>query len=227
MAEATANSLVNRLAATDPTTIVDIGCGWAELLLRLLSTCQDAHGHGIDHDSTLIARAKANAKRRSLSDRAEFTTEVRTPIPSDLALCIGAEHVFGTAAEALSALTAWVHPGGHLAFGTLFWEQPPSSQQLTDFGHLATLPELVSQASVSGWQVGDMRTASLEDWDDFEFRFAADWEQQAISASTLEETNMKRQTYDSYIADYVNRRGVLGFAYLILRPRAEHRPNPS
>ena len=72
LSEARASRLVGRLARTAPATVLDIGCGWGELMLRILEAVPAATGTGIDLNEDDLARGRANAKSRGLAQRVEF-----------------------------------------------------------------------------------------------------------------------------------------------------------
>jgi predicted RNA methylase len=62
--------MIRRLTShTDVTTVLDIGCGWGEFMLRLLEATPGAMGIGIDLNDEDLARGRANAEARNLSDR--------------------------------------------------------------------------------------------------------------------------------------------------------------
>ena len=63
-----ANRLAADLAATGPATVVDYGCGWGELLLRVLAAAPQATGVGIDIQGADLARARESAEKRDLSN---------------------------------------------------------------------------------------------------------------------------------------------------------------
>lgn len=69
MDDTTAAALVEEVSLSEPKQVIDVGCGWAELLLRVLEACPQATGIGIENDASLIARAIENASSRGLSDR--------------------------------------------------------------------------------------------------------------------------------------------------------------
>ena len=50
LSEARAARIVARLAGIGPRTVLDIGCGWGELMLRILAAAPDATGLGLDTD---------------------------------------------------------------------------------------------------------------------------------------------------------------------------------
>lgn len=216
MTNETADRLVAELAATNPSAIADVGCGWGELLLRLAAACPEADAVGVDNDETLLERARGNAAGRSLQNRVTFQTDLGSLEPSDVVVCIGAEHVFGSVGDALSGLQGLVRPGGRLLFGTLFWEQTPTPELATEFAGVAQLIELFHATSNAGWRALALKTASLDDWDRFEFGFMRDWEQVVMATRTKAEAADASLAADDYRTSYLQRRGILGFAFLTL-----------
>ncbi len=219
MTDATADRIVAQLAAKTPSRILDIGCGWAELLLRLLAACPAATGHGIDHDDSLIERASAHAADRKLADRVTFSPDVEAATDdesADLVLNLGAEHVFGTLDDALGALRDFVKPGGHLLLGTQFWEALPTPALIESIGELPTLEGLIDRAAATGWRPLDLSVSTPDDWDHFEFGFMRDWEQFVMQPETSEQAALAQRAADEYRPAYFERRGILGFAFLTL-----------
>jgi len=211
MTDATADQLVRDLASISPTKIVDVGCGWAELLLRLLAACPEATGVGVDHDDAHLERARVNAANRGLEARVEFVEgldaiRVGPERPVDLIVCVGSEHVVGTRGEALAACADLLVDDGHLLLGTAFWHEEPTSELLADFGELPSLEELLAAIGAEGWRRLNLTVATIQDWDRFEFGFMRDWEEVGDAAAA-----------DAYRQKYFSRRGVLGFAYMLLR----------
>ena len=119
LSEARASRLVGRLARTAPATVLDIGCGWGELMLRILEAVPAATGTGIDLNEDDLARGGANATSRGLAQRVEFVAGSATGTtakPADLVLCLGASHALsnkeppGHTPEALRFLRRLVTP---------------------------------------------------------------------------------------------------------------------
>src|SRR5215467_4878418 len=69
---ARADRLVADLAALGPSTVIDLGCGWGELLLRIVTASPTAQGIGVDTHLPDIERGRANAAARHVSDRVTF-----------------------------------------------------------------------------------------------------------------------------------------------------------
>ena len=69
LSQARAARLTERLTRSNPGTVLDIGCGWGELMLRILAAAPDATGVGIDLDADDLARGRACAEARGLASR--------------------------------------------------------------------------------------------------------------------------------------------------------------
>src|SRR4051794_195321 len=69
LSETRADAIAARLAAGRPGSVLDVGCGWAELLLRVVARAPDATGVGVDTDERVLARGRSAARERGLADR--------------------------------------------------------------------------------------------------------------------------------------------------------------
>jgi len=95
LSEARAARIVDRLARTRPATVLDVGCGWGELMLRILAAVPGAAGTGIDISDADLARGRDNATARGLAGRVSFIEESAVSTargPADLVLCVGSTH---------------------------------------------------------------------------------------------------------------------------------------
>ena len=95
LSEARAARLVGRLTRARPATVLDLGCGWGELMLRILAAAPGATGTGVDHSGADLARGRDNAAARGLASRVSFIEESAVGTargPADLVLCVGASH---------------------------------------------------------------------------------------------------------------------------------------
>jgi cyclopropane fatty-acyl-phospholipid synthase-like methyltransferase len=232
LSEARAARIVERLTRTHPATVLDLGCGWGELLLRILDASPGAGGTGIDLDAADLARGRDNAVARGLADRVSFVEESAvgtTRGPADLVLCVGASHALSGAsprqatADALAEMRRLVNPGGRVFFGECFWEHPPTPAELaaawpdvTAEWHydLATLVELAISA---GFRPEWIETASLQEWDDFESGYMADVEEWLAGHQDHPEAAETRKQADEHLSVWLRgSRGLLGLAYLTL-----------
>src|SRR5580698_5318723 len=75
LSEPRAARLVARLARKRPASVLDLGCGWGELLLRVLDAVPGAVGTGIDLSAADLGRAQGNALTRGLDGRVSFLEE--------------------------------------------------------------------------------------------------------------------------------------------------------
>src|SRR5882757_495805 len=60
LSDGRAAQLIRSLGALDGQHVVDLGCGWAELLLRTVAAEPGATGHGVDRDAIAIEHGRAN-----------------------------------------------------------------------------------------------------------------------------------------------------------------------
>lgn len=221
---------VAECAAVAPRTIVDIGCGWGELLQRVTALVPEAKAHGIDGDAELLERGRAGARAKGIADRlafVEYQGEAWTE-PADLVICVGAAHVFGTGPEALRALYPLVEPGGRLLFGEMFWQREPTEADLaemwpdTSADEWLLLPDLVDAAVAAGLRPFRVEAVEQSEWDDFESQFLADKEIWLQAHPGHPEAAAIREQADAHRNWWLRgHRGLIGFAYLtLLKPVA-------
>jgi ubiquinone/menaquinone biosynthesis C-methylase UbiE len=136
-----ANRLVTELAAQTPATVIDLGCGWGELLLRILAATPGACGIGVDNHAPDVVRGRTNAAARGLSDRVAFIEGPAADHLSaaDIVISLGAYQAHGSIPEALGVLRKLVNPGGCLLFGVEFWEQPRRPRNSRRCGRVSPL----------------------------------------------------------------------------------------
>lgn len=177
------------LAAPVPAArALDVGCGKGEALVRVA----EAHGTaglGVDPNETFIADA-----RRRAADRAPGRVEFRAttleaaglaPDAFDTGLCIGSTHAFGDLRRTLRGLAALVRPGGHVLVGEGFWKQPPGAEYLALLG--GTEDEFTDHAGnlatvrAEGLEPVASHESTLDEWDDYEGRYAANVERHAAA----------------------------------------------
>ncbi|GHA85889.1 SAM-dependent methyltransferase [Streptomyces termitum] len=237
LSEERAARLVRRIAATGPADVLDIGCGWGELLLRVLDAVPGATGTGLDIEAGDLARGRALAEERGLGDRAVFAEEsargtARGPV--DAILCLGASQALcdpelpHDPARALRELRRLVRPGGVVVLGEGFWERTPTEEELAGMwpgarvGDHFPLGGLVDLAIGAGFRPVWIETAGREEWEEFESGYRYDAElwlaarpDHPLAAETRERVDRQRS---SWLNGY---RNVLGIAYLTLVATAE------
>jgi len=228
LSEERAARLTAELADARPEAVLDLGCGWGELLLRIVAATPGARGTGIDNYGPDITRGRDNAAARGLTDRVTFiegpAAEHIKGTSADLVLSIGAWHALGAAIpEALNMLRPLVNPGGRLLLAAEFWERPPTDDELSrmwpgvsrdDFTDIAGLTD---QAIALGFRPLRIESVTRGEWEDFESGIAADREEWLLAHPGHPRVDEVRGQLDK-ARDFWLRghRGLLGFAYLTL-----------
>ena len=140
IAEATADDMVERVASLgigSGSRVLDLGCGPAELLRRIVERT-GAAGVGVDTSPFALEEARARIARSPVGDRIELrladVNGMDRRAVHDLVLCIGP----GWDTGGWSGLAAWasgfVAPGGHLLLGEGAWRRRPTTDELRTVG---------------------------------------------------------------------------------------------
>ena len=103
LSEERASALVAALPISPGHHVLDLGCGWGELLLRILAAHPATTGTGVDTDKEALDRGVRAATRRGLHGRVEF---VEAPAETfvdvaDIVVCVASSHAFGGTGDAL------------------------------------------------------------------------------------------------------------------------------
>jgi SAM-dependent methyltransferase len=200
--------------------VLDLGCGWGEMLLRAIRDARSARGVGVDDEERYLRRARQTAVTRGVADRVTFAREDPTKCrrTADRVLCIGASSRWGTPGDALGRLRDNVTPGGRLLFGASFWTTRPPKPALEVLGAQSpSLPELAEDAVRTGWRPLYVDTATLAEWDAFEFSSNRELELLALADPGSPLARSARTMADDRRKEYLRRyRGALGYAYLVL-----------
>lgn len=217
--------LLRRCTDPAPSSVLDLGCGWATFLLDVLTHLPTARGTGVDRDATALERAAAEARRRGLEDRVELTVgdAAATSASADLVLSIGAYAAFGPLPAAVPALADRVRPGGRLLLGAEFWEVVPDESRLARMwegmtaADCLTLPALVDTATDAGLRPLHLGTVSPQEWEDYESDSVLDQELWLVEHPTHPDAARVRAAVDLRRSRWLDgHRGHLGFAYLLL-----------
>jgi SAM-dependent methyltransferase len=207
-----AANLIHQLAPQPGERVLDLGCGWGELLVHIVTSGPGIAGDGIDSSRAAIDRGRRSAPpsvRLHVGDAGAWDE------PADVIVCIGSSHAFGGVAGALAAIRRLLRPGGRALLGEGFWAKLPSAAALTGLGdateeELTELWVLLKLIGKSGMDVVHHEAADLDEWDDFESR----WCDGLWATGLPEAIAVADEHQHGYIHGY---RGTLGFAYLVLR----------
>ncbi|WP_225795106.1 SAM-dependent methyltransferase [Streptomyces aculeolatus] len=219
---------------TAPASVLDIGCGWGEFMLRFLEATPGSTGVGIDLNEEDLARGRAGAEARGLAERVRFVRESAVGTahgPADLVLCFGASHALSDApppehtSAALHALRRLVAPGGRVVLGEGIWQRPPTTAELSAMWPDASPTEhldlagLVDLAVAAGFRPAWIETAGDDEWEDFESAYQSDVEEWLAAHPDHPLAEETRDRVDRHRSMWLRGyRGVLGLAYLTLVP---------
>jgi SAM-dependent methyltransferase len=218
-----AELLLDRLEIPRDGSILDLGCGWGELLIRAVQAAGSTSvtGTGVDNDPGDIDRARRAAAVRGLGDRVRFVdaSAVGWSESADRVICIGASHVWGGSEAALAAIAQNVSADGRVLFGDGFWKRDPSRAAVAIFGQeVVDLGDLVRLAHATGWDVIHLSEADQLEWDDFESTWRAGRHRWLAEHPSDVRASQLRETLRGSVQEYLDvYRGVLGFCYLVLR----------
>lgn len=178
--EETADRFLERIPLAPGDRVLDVGCGSAEMLLRLIER-RGVRGVGVDPNPYFLERARAAARARASNGALELhqcaIEEYARPAEGFAAtLCVGATYAFGGYRAALGGLAALVRPGGTLLIGEGYWKQEPATEYLATFGgtqnECGTHPGNVEQAIAAGLTPLADSVASEVEWEQYEALYA-------------------------------------------------------
>jgi hypothetical protein len=229
-----------RAHGAPPPTVVDIGCGWASLLVEILARAPQLRGVGLDLNAGGFDQGRTRAAEAEVLEaltlvEADARTHALTQPGAGVsaAVCIGASQVWGPSyapdqapdqpldyRAALAALRAMLPHGAPLVYGEAIWSRPPTPAAAAPLAgrldEFIALPELLDLAVGAGFAVVQVHEASQDEWDTFESGFNARhaaWLAAQAPDHPERAAVMQRaqRQRDAYFRGY---RGVLGMAYL-------------
>jgi SAM-dependent methyltransferase len=234
LSEQRAARLVRFLAEGLTGTVLDIGCGWAELLLGVVAAAPGSRGVGVDLDTESIEHGRRLAEERGLADRITLlVADGKDALPdhADAVILVGASHVWNPPADtlppmgyakALSEIRRRVERGTRVVYGEAIWSVPPTEAAAGALGgrldEHKSLAALVDVAVDAGFATFGAHEANTDEWDEFESGCGACYTRWLLDhepehPDTDEVRAMARDQHDRYRRAY---RGVLGMGYLEL-----------
>jgi SAM-dependent methyltransferase len=221
------DNLIDLLHLPPEGTVLDMGCGKAEVLMRVLMRYA-VQGEGWDISPSLLEEAHRRATQRGLLPfrlrlhAGDGKDRVLEPDSLDLAICVGSSHIYGGLSQTLGALSPAVRSGGLLLAGELFWKRKPKAAEVTSFGMRAQdysdLAGTIACGEAFGLVPLDATISSDEEWDEYEWdliraveEWAAENPDDPDRESFVARAHLMR---DSYLAW---RRETMGFGLFLYR----------
>ncbi|WNV76232.1 cyclopropane-fatty-acyl-phospholipid synthase family protein [Geodermatophilus sp. DSM 44513] len=216
--------LLTRLVPPGAREALDLGCGSGAWLLRLLEAATGCTGVGVDTSAPALDAARAEARRRGLTDRVAFVhgdAAAHTGEPVDVVLCVGATHAFGGFAGTLTAVRRHLRPGGRVLLGDAFWEHGPGPAALAALGavpgELPDLAGLLAEVDEAGFEPGYGHLSTAAEWDEYEWCWTGAFTEWALTEAPADDRaaalELARTHRSQWLAGY---RGQLGFLTAVL-----------
>lgn len=168
---------ITLLQLTPEDRVLDIGTGKAELLIRLVERYQ-VTALGLDFSSPFFQEAHEQAAARLPQGKLELqecdaSLFRAAPETFDLAICLGACHIYGGFKGTLERLSQYVRPGGQVFVGDGYWKQEPAPEYLAAIE--GSREELMTHAEnvAAGVSLGLIPQYALvcsdDEWDRYEW----------------------------------------------------------
>ncbi len=157
---------------------VDIACGKGEIIMRLVER-YGLSAVGVELSPFVVDEAEQHRQARLPDADLRFVCmngadwSPEAPASLDLALCVGAEWVYGGLAQTARALRDMVRPGGQVIIGTPYWLGTPPAEYLEADGltlddFAPNLYESVRACESQGIEHLYSVVSSPDDWDRYE-----------------------------------------------------------
>ncbi len=219
-------TLFSLLDLSKDASVLDIGTGNAEVLIRLVEI-YGVKATGIERSPIAIQKAYEQIAARVPQNEIEIRDMDASTLPElyeqfDVAICIGASEIFGGYAGTIQTLTQSVQPGGQIVVGELYWKREPAEDYLTAFG--VSREEYTTNANniATGVKQGLVPlfalAASDDEWDQYEWQRIRAIEQYAREKPDDPDTPKLLERIRWWRDMYVRwGRDTLGFALYLFR----------
>jgi len=226
LAEEDVDEMIEALELEPNAHVLDLGCGKAEILLRIVERFPDVRATGLDNSSAILAEARRQAESR-VPEAKVFLLEqdVREYAPEpgsfDLVVSTGGVAFRGGVGGTLAVLAGFVASGGKLLFGEGYWREEPSAEYLVALGaareELKDYEGTIQAAVEAGLDLKRAVTSSIEDWDAYEDAWARNGERYADAHEDEEGVDELREWIANGRARYreLGGRETLGFGLFL------------
>jgi SAM-dependent methyltransferase len=179
LSDATVDELVERLDLPAGARVLDLGCGKAEVLIRIVER-YGANGIGVELSPHLLAEARAAAGLLANGAIELHEADVRSFRDSgrfDLVIAMGPGWEHGTFGQLLTDMQRHAASGSLLLAADGYWRTTPTDAYLRLLGarrdemasHEGNLQAGIALGMTPIWAV----TASTRDWDRYEWTYLA------------------------------------------------------
>jgi len=188
LADEDVDEMIEALELEPGAHAIDLGCGKAEVLIRVVERYPGVRAVGLDRSPAILAEARRQAEERVPEARMTLLEEdVRDYAPEpgafDLVISTGGVSFRGGVGGTLAVLSGFVTPGGKLLFGEGYWREEPNAEYLVSLGaareELRDYQGTIEAANDVGLELRRAVTSSVEDWDSYEDSWAENGERWA------------------------------------------------
>jgi cyclopropane fatty-acyl-phospholipid synthase-like methyltransferase len=226
LAEEDVEEMIEALELEPGAHVLDLGCGKAEVLIRIVERYPDVRATGLDRSTAVLAEARRQAEERVPEARvALLEQDVREYAPEpgsfDVVVSTGGISFRGGVGGSLAVLSGFVAPGGKLLFGEGYWREEPNAEYLVALGaareELKDYEGTIEAAQDVGLELKRAVTTSVEDWDAYEDAWAHNGERYAEAHEGEEGVDELRKWIAAGRERYreLGGRDVLGFALFL------------
>lgn len=222
------DEMVDMLRLPAQARVLDVGCGKAPLLRRIVSH-YSCTGVGVELSPHFIAEARQAVEADGLAGSIELVHAggaqyEAEPESFDLSCCIGASWIWEGHAGSLAALARLTRPGGLVLVGEPFWRGDPSPEHVeaSEFerNSIGSHHGNIDAGADAGLRLLHSIVSNEDDWDRYEGyqwnaaeRYAHQHPDDPDNAELLDKINSYRDIYLRWGRDE------LGWAlYLFLKP---------
>jgi SAM-dependent methyltransferase len=171
--------LLDLLPLESNSRVLDLGCGRAELALRIIERF-GASVIAIDHSSYMLDAARERAEwtgalGRLFLENIDISQYEADPETFHLTVMIGAGGLAGGLPGIYGKLRGWTRPGGYVLLGERYWHHKPPAAYLGFLG--AAEGQYLShrdnvQAGIDAGLIPvHAATASPDEWDEYEWKY--------------------------------------------------------